>query len=49
MKKIYNKPAMEIIPAEIEAPLLVGSSYPPGHGGEYGYTPGDATDMNSMA
>ncbi len=50
MKKQYTKPSMEVIRLKREASLLVGSfnDPTPSNGGEFGYMPGDTTDMNNM-
>lgn len=50
-RKKYEKPAMAVVKCEQSGYLLVGSGDDPtrGHGGEYGYMPGQTGDLNHLA
>ena len=50
MKKQYTKPSMEVYDLKQRPSLLCGSGDPTqGYDYQFGYIPGDTTDMNNMA
>jgi len=50
MKKQSTKPSMEVYELKLRPALLCGSGDPTqGYDYQFGYIPGDTTDMNNMA